>query len=281
MRWIVGIDERDTSRGALELAVWLREHARAPHQQELFGVHVVDDHFRTPVSADVRAQLVASAAAATERGLATLGTPSPLAELHVELDAPVEDVLERYADVLAADVLLLGRIGAREVQGVTRLGRVARRLLRTLPRAVAIVPPDLRRASIGNGPVLLATDLGDDSSTAGKLARRLAASIGRDLAIVYVDTMIDHPRPGADPLPHPGLTDLAAWARGQELEPARIRVQHGDVVDKVLAVATEEHAAMIVAGSRRLTLAERIFGASVGTDLARVADRPVLVVPPE
>jgi nucleotide-binding universal stress UspA family protein len=36
---------------------------------------------------------------------------------------------------------------------------------------------------------------------------------------------------------------------------------------------------MLVVGSRQLSLAERIFSSSVGSDLARLADRPVLVVP--
>jgi nucleotide-binding universal stress UspA family protein len=38
-------------------------------------------------------------------------------------------------------------------------------------------------------------------------------------------------------------------------------------------------ACAIVCGSRRLAVVDRLFTASVGTDLARVSDRPVLVVP--
>ena len=48
---------------------------------------------------------------------------------------------------------------------------------------------------------------------------------------------------------------------------------------ELLAVANEERASMIVCGSRRLSLAERIFSSSVGTELAAAAPIPVAIIP--
>ncbi|HRI09043.1 MAG TPA: hypothetical protein PKW35_14575, partial [Nannocystaceae bacterium] len=39
MRWIVGLDLRGLSQGAIHFARWLHEHARA---ERLVGVHVIE-----------------------------------------------------------------------------------------------------------------------------------------------------------------------------------------------------------------------------------------------
>jgi nucleotide-binding universal stress UspA family protein len=269
MRWILGIDEHDRSRGATEVAAWLHEHGPTPDQHEGFAVHVVEGHRVAQLPERARGDLLAATKVRIEDALVAHGARPAIAEVFVDVDALPESALERYADVMAGDVLLVGRIGTREVQSVTRLGRVARRLLRTLPRAVAVVPPDLQRTAIGAGAVVLATDLGSASVGAGAIARRLAASIGRELVVVHVDST-----------PGPELADVVGWTRHQSLEPARVRLAHGDVLDRVLEIADDEHAPFIVCGSRLLSASERIFTSSIGTDLARVAERPVLVVPP-
>ncbi|HWB82308.1 MAG TPA: universal stress protein [Nannocystaceae bacterium] len=274
MRWIVGIDQRDRSRGAIEMAAWLRAHSHAPDEQQLYGLHVLEGRLDDP---DVRARLVTDAHRAIDRSIAA---PTPLAELHVGDGTAVEESLQRYADVIGAEAMLIGRIGTREIGGITRLGKVARRMLRSSEYPVVVVPPDLQRTAIGAGAIVLATDLGPASASAARFARRLATACERELLVLHVDGAITPAYPELTISPGPELADVIAWARHHELEPTRVRLARGDVVEHVLAVASEEHAPLIVVGSRRLTLGERIFGSSLGTDLARVADRAVAVVPP-
>jgi nucleotide-binding universal stress UspA family protein len=269
MRWILGIDEHDRSRGATEVAAWLHEHSRAPDEHQAFAVHVVDGHRVTQLAEHARGDIVAATKVRIEEALVAHEARGAIAEMFVDVDALPESALEKYADVMAGDILLVGRIGTRDVQTIMRLGRVARRLLRTLPRPVAVVPPDLRRTAIGAGAVVLATDLSPASAGAGTIARRLAASIGRELVVVHVGST-----------PGPELADVVGWTRNQSLEPARVRLVHGDVLDRVLEIADEEHAPFIVCGSRMLSARERVLTSSIGTDLARVAQRAVVVVPP-
>lgn len=277
MRWLVGIDQRDRSRGAIEMAAWLRAHSHGPDEQQLYGLHVLEGTTDDPV---VRARVVDDARHAIDRAIATIGVPTPLTELHVGNGGSVEDGLERYADVIGAEAMLIGRIGMREISGVTRLGKVARRMLRNTPYPVVVVPPDLRHTAIGSGAIVLATDLDAASASAARFARRVASATGRELLVVHVDTTIAPAQPELTISPGPDLADVIAWARHHELEPTRVRLSRGDVLDQVLAIASEERSPLVVVGSRRLSLGERIFGSSVGTDLARVADRAVAVVPP-
>ena len=60
-----------------------------------------------------------------------------------------------------------------------------------------------------------------------------------------------------------------------------VRAEVGPTLHTLLEVAEDVHAAVVVCGSRRLTLAERIFSASVGSELASFAEIPVAVVPPD
>lgn len=274
MRWIVGIDQRDRSRGAIEMAAWLRAHSHAPDEQQLYGLHVLEGEIGDP---EVRARIVDDARRAIDRSIAS---PTPLAELHVGDGSAVEESLQRYADVVGAEAMLIGRIGTREVTGITRLGKVARRMLRSSAYPVVVVPPDLQRTAIGTGAIVLATDLGPASTNAARFARRIATACERELLVLHVDGTIPPAYPELTISPGPELGDVIAWARQHELEPTRVRLARGDVLDHVLSVATEERAPLIVVGSRRLTLGERVFGSSLGTDLARAADRAVAVVPP-
>ena len=75
------------------------------------------------------------------------------------------------------------------------------------------------------------------------------------------------------------LARLRAWSFARGLEKARCIVREGTRVQMILEVAREEDAAVIVCGSRCLHLAQRIFASSTASELARRAERPVLVVP--
>jgi nucleotide-binding universal stress UspA family protein len=165
-----------------------------------------------------------------------------------------------------------------------RLGQVARRILRGLGHPVIVVPPDLTQGWIDSRAVVVATDLRDDAVAAVRFAGRFAAEAGLDLVVVHVapatsvafdsQQAVLHPR---DEAPPPAAVER--WMTQHGLGQARVRVVRGDVVAAIVDVARQEHAALVVVGSRRLSRVEHLFTSSVGTDLARTCDRAVAIVP--
>lgn len=71
------------------------------------------------------------------------------------------------------------------------------------------------------------------------------------------------------------------WVDNYGLGGARTETSPGDPVEQTLKLAQAHDASIIVCGSRRLSLADRVFQASTGSTLAAYARRPVVVVPPE
>ena len=71
------------------------------------------------------------------------------------------------------------------------------------------------------------------------------------------------------------------WLTAAGIDGAKPMSAAGDTVEAIMHVAETRSAALIVVGSRRLSMVERLFKSSAGVDLARFARCPVLVVPPE
>jgi nucleotide-binding universal stress UspA family protein len=280
MRWLIGIDLTTRSNGALELGAWLVRHGSA----QLVAVHVIDERIWGPQ--DVAAALRPSSEQALADVLSTVEVPRESLRSEVVIADSVPHGLARAAARHDCDGIVIGRIAPQAGRAIIRLGAVARRMLRELALPVMVVPPDLSATAIGDGPLLAGTDLGDSSRAAGTTAARLAREVARDLLLVHVDpsyTVVpDYIGGGAAILPRKPQhvhADLERWAAASQLEPRALRIADGDVVEHMIAEARREDSPMIVVGSRRLTLGERIFSSSVGSDLARFADRPVLVVP--
>jgi nucleotide-binding universal stress UspA family protein len=155
---------------------------------------------------------------------------------------------------------------------------------------VLVVPPDLEVARVGGGPVILATDLRDDSLAAARFAKRFADTYGCDLVSMHVV-------PGSDAAAMfvPAATiqqlyeqlgldrhkDLEGWNRDAGLGEIPSIVAAGDVLARVIGVADKERAPLVVTGSRRQSTVARVFTASMGTTLAGYANCAVAVVPPE
>jgi len=287
MRWIVGIDLEGRSEGALRMAAWLRTHRRPEAEQDFVGIHVLDERLRLsfpPESIEKLAPLVNDMVAGV---LGRAGAASPFSDVDTVWAHSAERGLADAVQIGGATGLLVGRIAPREGRAIERLGRVARRLLRHLPAAVLVVPPDLRRTEVGAGPILLATDLGAASVPAAALARELATAVERPLVVLHVDDTL-YTAPALAPeaivpilrMPRRTVADVQEWARAHDLGDVEARLVEGDVPTKILDMAHELDAPIIACGSRRLGLTDRFFTSSVGTDLARSADRAVLVVPP-
>lgn len=260
MKWLVGIDLDRRAAGALQMATWLRRS----DGERCVGAHVFEPELRPLLRKVLVEQAVASTRQEIQALVEQLDGPNPFSAIDVLVADSPEDGLAHHACTQGHDVLLIGRIALRASDALVRLGPVARRLLRRLPIPVAVAPPDLACVDVGAGAIVLASDLTSASDAAAVFARSVATSLGRELLVVHVGR---------------ALADLDAWIDERSLGGVRRVAIGGELVDSLLSTAQKEQAPMIVCGSRRLSLGQRIFTTSVGTELARLADRTVVVVP--
>jgi nucleotide-binding universal stress UspA family protein len=290
-RWIVGLDLRPTGQGALRFARWLAG-ANREGRPTFVGVHVLEeDTLRAALRYHHLDELVAGAREEAEMLLRNAGATEVLGELHVVQGLHAEQSLEAARSEHQAEGLVVGRQAPREGHHLLRLGKVARRLLRSLGGPVVVVPPDWEPETVSpDGPVVCATNLGDGTAPAARFAAELARRLGRPLVLVYsVAVPEDY---GANYIPiatrqkiaaesqEIGERELATWAAGLGLTGATPVVRQGHVTEQVLRLARETKAAMIVTGSRRLSTLERLLLTSVGSELAATSPVPVIVVPP-
>ena len=293
MEWIVGMDLTDRGQGALGYARWLA--GVLPAGRDRFtGVHVLEeDELRQLLRYHHLEDVETQAAAAADRVVAQAGAAAVLAERRVIVGRSAEqalhDLAEPSRDGAGVRALVIGRQARRGEKRVVRLGRVARRLLRTLPGPVVVVPPDLQTSAVGEGPVLFAASVDDDASGAAEFAKQIAADLGRPLSVVHVVPGDDYLAAEMVPAGVAGdffrdlrqdhERNLKAWMRAHGLGGVPHLVSEGSVVDRLADVAREERAPLVVVGSRGLGLGMRLFSSSVATDLAAASEVPVAVVP--
>lgn len=290
-RWIVGLDLRPTGQGALRFAHWLAAATREG-QPSFVGVHVLEeDTLRAALRYHHLDELINGAREEAEMLLRNAGATDVVKELHVVQGMHAEQTLEAARDEHHAEGLVVGRQAPREGHHLLRLGKVARRLLRSLAGPVVVVPPDWDPATASaDGPVVCATNVGDGAVAAAQFAAALAHRLGRPLIIVYsVPVPEDY---GANYIPaatrqkiaaesqESGERELREWVAGLGLTNATHVVRQGHVTEQVLRLAHESHAALIVTGSRRLSTLERLLLTSVGSELSATSPIPVVVVPP-
>lgn len=206
----------------------------------------------------------------------------------VEATAP-EDGLIAAIEQDRGDALIIGRRAPRTGSGFIRLGRVARRLVRALPAPVIVVPRDVAKGEIGAGPVIIATDLADDSRAALRFARAQARALDRELVIAHVVTTPRALRRYASPDSQSkalaehvtrARSSAAQWARQHDAGDVRVAIVTGTVAAAIGALAAAEDACLLVVGSRRLSTVKRTFLSSVGSELAATSPVAVAVVPP-
>lgn len=275
MRWVVGLELRGICGGAIAWATALT--ARQAGDDALFGVHLTS-----------RADAIALAERALLEYVSDCRADGRFAELRAAEADDTAGALAEAIEAFTADGLVLGRQAPRDGSGWTRLGSVARTMLRSLPSPVFVVAPDFE--TIGRGPVVAASDLQADSIEACRFAARIAQVVERPLHIVHVATSttawsgaplgptelgdIEHD------VHHRARVALADFNRTHALASDDTTILHGDPVDTLREHVEKIDATAIVLGSRRLGVLGRLFSASVGTSLAAVAPCPVAVVPP-
>jgi len=293
MQFLVGIDLRARSDGALRTAVWMQTTARAQGLDvHLDGVHVVErDKLRSVRDPQQLESIQSSAREALDRVVTAAGAEGRFDQLDLQFDEVAESTLaEKCESSPRLDALLIGRKAQIGTDPVVRLGRVARRMLRALPTTVIVCPPDLDPTSLGEGPVIVATDLSEDSSHAVVWAKRAATLLGRSVLIVHVVPM---PDTWEDYYGSVSQLDLAAkamqadaeralerWASAHGLDGAQALVSQGFVPHQIRQIASENRSPLIVVGSRKLGALARFFVGSVGSELASSSVVPVALVPP-
>jgi len=289
--WIVGLDLRPSSHGAVRFASWFARSGRPADDIELLGLHVIEREQLAPIfrfqSPD---EVGRRAKEALERELEQSDARKLFDREALGLGPRAHDVLEQYAAREHAEVIVVGRQLQGHSGAVLRLGTNARRLLRSLPATVIVVPPDYAKIPFGPGPILVATDLGDDALEACRFAERAGARMRRPVQAIHVI-------PPLDPLLHAyvpeggwvelgeqahaeGLLALRQWLEQHQLSALEPRVVQGNPVDAIAEVVQSTRAPLLVAGSRRLPGLLRAFVGSTSAALAAELPVPVAVVPP-
>lgn len=297
-RWLVGMDLRTTSAGALRYAAWLYEQAQ--HGQahgrsnvELQAVHVVEQleqHYAVKLGLHPPTTLLSLTREAAREALHQAGVAACFHDVDAVPGGVADEVLDGLRADRGATALVVGRQGPLREGFPPRLGRVARHLLRHASGPVVVVPPDLEPARL-IGPVVLATDLGPSSAAATRFAGERAREWGRPLLVVHV---LPPPDVGLTFLPRDAqdgarssrwqarrdearrLVEAQGW-EGLEVE---LELPSGTAIDELLAIA-RRGSPLVVCGARRLSWVARQLRASHATSLSSHAPVPVAVVPPE
>lgn len=288
MRIVLGMDLRSGSAGVLRLARWLVD-TRACLAEDVLAVHVIEtDHLLAAVRPFGPGTLPERLVPLMRQALDEVGLPIR-AEV-VEADN-AEQALTEATERHGAQMLLVGRRGTPS--SFVRLGRVARRLLRTLPTAVTIVPPEIRAglhgaAGLGPGPILVTSDLGSTSAPAAVFARGLADATGAGLSTVHVVPTPHTPhtayeRVGLEGIPERELVAsraelFARWRAQQGLQDIESVLERGELVESILATAKRIGAPLVVCGSRQMPTAKRLYVSSVSSTLSGLAECPVVTV---
>lgn len=288
-KWIVGLDLRPRSQGAMRWAAWL-SRGSATKSEHIIGIHVLEeDHMRVALRYHQLPEMVESAGELIEETMSSLGIRDAFREVHVQQGGSAEETLGVAAAYHHADVLVLGRQALRESHRIHRLGRVARRILRSLPVPTVIVPPDLEPPEDPTAPIMVGCNLDDDSLGGLRFAADMATRLGRPLIVVHAiampedygarilsDTVLEDLRRDNQ---REGEAELARWVAARGIE-ATCVVHLGDTVHGLVGLAEKHHAALLVTGSRRLSTLERVFLTSTGSETAASAACAVAVVPP-
>jgi nucleotide-binding universal stress UspA family protein len=287
-KWIVGLDLGPRSDGAIAFGKWLSDQGG----DQLVGVHVLEEaHLNAALRYHHLTELETSALTTARAKVASADATANFSVLEVIEGRTAEETLAAAAAYRRCDGIVVGRNAPRDGHPLIRLGRVARRLLRTLPTPLVVVPPDFTLATAGKGPVLLACSLDDDALAAAEFARDFAARFSRSVELVHVAPSPDHH--SAQYLPESTLaklraetiaeaeTKLAQWAEANGLAAATRVAKLGAIVVQLAEHARARDATAIVTGSRRLSGFERLLLASAGSELSSHASCPVFVVPPK
>lgn len=311
MYWGVGFDLRAGCDGPAYFAAWLvSETASRGTGDRAAAIHIVEENswqyilpslglreandksedLKSALSATPQTDLIAASQNAVATQLDRTGTRKQFSAVHVLPQTVAEVGLAQFAEEAPGTGLIIGRRSRANEDRFIRLGRVARKLLRRLPSPVIVTPPDLVPKGVGDGPIVVATDCGDDSVAACAFAANLAKRLGRKLCLVHVVSMPDawdqeillkKFAAVRKQVLEEGEKLIDTWIDEQGLAVDERVVAVGDVVVNLNDLATSRRAPFVVCGSRKLGTLARVFVNSVASELAAASKCPVAVVPPD
>lgn len=287
--WIVGVDLRHRSDGAVRFGAWLREQSGG--EISLTGIHAVPSSVVDELDQfEGRVRVVERLKAEAELAMKRASVREAFTDVELlEVDEPAEGLVSARAEHTAAG-LIVGRKAASDGRDLVRLGSVARRLLQRLVVPTFVVPPDLGAEQLRGGPIVVAVTPAEASVGAVQIGVAMAKLLRRPLVFVRVVSV---------PEEYTQIywsTDALAQFKGQTIHAAQDRttewladlgrsepvvVRYGDTISEILAVASEQGAPFLVCGSRMLSRIERVIALSTSSELAARAAVPVLVVPPD
>jgi nucleotide-binding universal stress UspA family protein len=287
-RWIVGLDLQPASRGAVEFAAWLSATGR--DAGKLIGIHVLEEaYLRAVLKYHHLAEIEKKAEEAARKEIDGIGAQEQFLGVHILEGSTAERQLDNAAGYHNARGLIIGRQAPKKGRHVLRLGRVARRTLRSLRLPTIVVPPDHDPAHTA-GPVICSCNLRSDCLPGIELGIEMAKSLGREAVLVHVVPLPEDY--AAHYLPVKVLDDLREehlvgggkalrrWAKEHKLDGVECVIEQGGVVERLIGIAKERSACLLSTGSRRLSVYERLLLTSIGSELAATAPCPVAVVPP-
>ena len=288
MTWLVGVDLRPDAEGAVAFASFL---ASARREDTVIPVHVlVADHLHAVLQHHHLAEVQDAAKVAMKELTEKHDTDGHFAEPRVVEGGTAEGRLEIIREETGARVVVLNRFATESRRSLRRLGRVARRSLRALKSPVITVPPGLTAEKIGDGPVLVCTNLTEECAAALEFGADLAKRLGRKLVVATVRRLPDQQAPAylGDSTPQKvgdarkaeAAETLAKWIADHGHPVDEEVVLLGEVVTNVTKYAEDTKACIVVAGSRRLSRVERLFLTSVGRGLSAISPTAVAIVPP-
>lgn len=288
MKWIVGLDLHPSGVGALRFARWLAETSSAIDQ--MVGIHVLEESYLQGVLRYHHLdEVLEGAEQAACDVIAGVDASQHFGPPHILQGTHAESSIDAAHTYHAADGVIIGRQAKRDGREIVRLGRVARRVLRTLCGPTLVIPPDYD-PDVSDGPIIASCSMRGDGEEAVCFARDMARRMKRDLVLVHVvPTPDDY---AAHYLPEASLervhadnqraaeTALHRWAQEHDCDPCEQVVAQGGIVEELVELARDRKACMLVSGSRRLSTFERILLTSIASELAAVGPCPVAVVPP-
>lgn len=288
MKWIVGLDLHPSGAGAIRFARWLAETSTA--DDSLVGIHVLEESYlRAALKYHHLSELIDGATAVAKKSIEAAGATPHLGSLHVLQGSTPAESLSAAHTYHAAQGLIIGRQAKKDGRDIFRLGRVARRILRTLPGPTFVVPQDYDTEG-ADGPIVAAVSLREDCEVAARFAADMARKTGRPLVLLHVvptpDDYAAHYLPEASLVKmrednrNEAEAELETWAGQHGCTAAERVVVLGGIVSETVRFSTERRAAMLVSGSRRLSMFERLLLNSIASELAAMATCPVAVVSP-
>jgi nucleotide-binding universal stress UspA family protein len=199
--------------------------------------------------------------------------PAPLPEIRTTFGSAAE-VIVRTAEEIDASLIVMGTRGRRGLQRLM-LGSVTESVLSDTMRAVVTLGPSVKDAGRPIKTILCPVNFSFVALDALRRAAQIATHGDADLVVLYVAEEKD------PPMNEKLEEELASWIEPHVREQTRYRqmVAKGNPVERVLAIADEIGAELLVMGAQKKMFGESTVIGSTSERVIRFARCAVLTVP--